>query len=116
MGDELTTALHIYEMEEANGVRHWAVATCEEEALRLVRETVGEECLDDLQMIWQIPDDAPHPVAYVDGFDEPDRWQQAVPPGATVEERDGYPVVTATAGEWARWFGCQAYDGCSEDY
>lgn len=116
MPDAVTTpALHMYVIDEAGCVTHWAVATSEEEARRIVLEMATVEEPEELE-VELIPDDKPHRVHYVDGFDYPDRWREEVPPGATVETDPvhGCPVVTVTAGEWARWFGKPSYDGCSE--
>jgi hypothetical protein len=107
-----TEALHLYEVEEGEwGVRHWVIARSEEHACEFVRETGTDE-----DLAASVIDDAePWTVTYVDGFNFPDRWQEEVPPGATVQtDEHGRPEVTVTAGEWVKWMKVSSYFGCSE--
>lgn len=116
MSTETTIAqLHYWHIEEGGCVDHWAVAHTAEEALAVVQE--HSEAEDDEEwFVEMIPDDQPHTVTFVDGFDDPEHWAKEAPPSAefTVHRAGRWPQATAPAGEWARWHAAPCYTGCSE--
>ena len=113
-GGATTAPLHMYEVEEGCCVTHWVAASSAEEALAVVRNTACVEDGGELTVV-EVGDETLWPVTYVDGFDDGERWEEEIPPGAQVTfSRDRIPTVTAKAGEWARWHGRSCYTGCSE--
>lgn len=111
--------LHLFEIDEDHGAcTHWVAARTSVEALQVLRDTLGDDVFAEADSfeVDQIDDDRTWSVHYVDGWDDDCAVSEQMPPGASWEmsENGLYPIVTALAGDWARWAGRPCYEGSSE--